>query len=696
MIKIDRIKFWSSHELPCILQTEISECGLACLASIVSFYGYEIDLNTLRKSFSIPLTGTNLNDITNYAKKLKLSYRAISLDIDEIKNIKLPCLLHWDFNHFVVLKKVSKNKITIMDPSVGIRHVSHREFSNSFTGIAVEFWPDNDFKKEREITKEKIKIGSFIKNIVGIKKSIFKILLLTFVLEFFTLISPFYMQLIIDHGIISEDKDFILLLSLGFGILLAFQQIVSVVQTLLTTYISTNLNVQWKSNIFTHLICLPIAFFEKRHLGDIISRFTSIDSIQSILTSSFFVSVCNSLVSVITLSMMIFYSLQLTLISVITVLIYIAIRVMWYRPLKNATRENITHVAKQSSNFMETLRGIKTIKIFGKEMYRYNAWLSLSIDAVNSNLKTQRLSLIFSFLNKMLFGVQSIIVMYIGSSYIFDGFFTTGILISFIAYKSQFESRVISLIDQFALFKMMDLHIERLSDIIMNEKEIKKNESINFQEINSSFIEVNNLHFKHDANSQYLINGLSFNVAEGESVAIIGPSGCGKSTLLNLMMSNILPTSGEIRIGGVAIDKNHTKSIRDIIGYVAQDDALFSGSIIDNITFFDDKPSIDKAINCAKIAVIHNDIKKMPMGYETLIGDMGSVLSGGQKQRICLARALYKEPKILFLDEATSHLDIDNEKEISYNIKSLNITKVMVAHRKETIESANRVINLTH
>ncbi|WP_244903178.1 peptidase domain-containing ABC transporter, partial [Xenorhabdus innexi] len=407
MIKYNKIKFWSHYNLPTILQTEISECGLACLASISSFYGYQVDLLHLRKKFSIPITGTNLNDITSYAKELNLSYRAIRLDIDEIEQLKLPCLIHWGMNHFVVLKKVSPKKVTIMDPSIGIRHLTINDFSEYFTGIAVEFWPNNDFKKD--VRKEKISISMLIKNISGIKKSVIKILLLAFSLEFLALISPYYMQLTIDHGVVSGDKNLILLLSFGFCILLIFEQVIEIIQDLLTTYISTNLNLQWKSNIFTHLINLPIDFFCKRHLGDIISRFSSIDSIQNTLTSAFFVSICNSLVSIITLSIMSIYSIQLTFISIITLLIYVLIRAAWYIPLREYTKENITHSAKQSSHFMETIRGIKTIKIFGKEILRYNTWLSLSIDTINSNLRAQRLSLAFSFLNKVLFGIQNIL-----------------------------------------------------------------------------------------------------------------------------------------------------------------------------------------------------------------------------------------------------------------------------------------------
>ncbi|MBC8951220.1 peptidase domain-containing ABC transporter [Xenorhabdus sp. TS4] len=694
MIKLNQIRFWSSNNLPVILQTEMAECGLACLASIASFHGYQIDLLSLRRKFSVPLTGINLNDITNYAKELNLSYRAIRLDIDEIEQLTLPCLLHWGLNHFVVLKKVLSKKIIIMDPSIGIRYLNFDDFSDYFTGIAVEFWPNNDFKKD--IFKERVNVSKFIRNISGVKKSIIKILFLAFALEFFALISPYYMQLIIDHGVVSEDKNLILLLSFGFGILLIFEQVITIVQSLLTTYISTNLNIQWKSNVFTHLINLPIDFFRKRHLGDIISRFSSIDSIQNTLTSSFFISICNSFVSVITLFIMLMYNFKLALISIITLLIYMVIRIAWYFPLREISKENIAHAAKLSSNFMETIRGIKTIKIFGKENYRYNSWLSLSIDTLNSSLKTQRLSLLFSFVNKILFGIQNILIVYLGTLLIFDNVFTIGILMSFLAYKSQFESRVLSLIDQFISLKMLGIHLERLSDIVLTETEFNSDLSLKEKEISSSNVKVKNLCFKYNDNSPYLIKDLSFNIPAGDSAAIIGASGCGKSTLLNLMMGSILPTEGKVIIGNVAVNESHIKSIRDSIGYVAQDDALFSGSIMDNITFFDEKPDIEKSVNCAKIAAIHDDIMKMPMKYETLIGDMGTVLSGGQKQRLCLARALYKDPKILFLDEATSHLDVENEMIISSNLKGLNITKIMVAHRKETIESADIIINLNN
>ncbi|PHM30081.1 ATP-binding cassette domain-containing protein [Xenorhabdus innexi] len=265
---------------------------------------------------------------------------------------------------------------------------------------------------------------------------------------------------------------------------------------------------------------------------------------------------------------------------------------------------------------------------------------------------------------------------------------------SYLAYKSQFESRVISLIDQFISLKMLGIHLDRLSDIVLNETEVKSDVFCSKKEIDSNNIEIKNLSFKYKDNAPYLMENLSFNIRSGDSVVITGPSGCGKSTLLNLMMGNIQPTDGKVIIGDSVVHESHINNIRKHIGYVAQDDILFSGSIIDNITFFDENPDMEKIINCTKISAIHDDIIRMPMKYETLVGDMGTTLSGGQKQRLCLARALYKNPKILFLDEATSHLDVENEKIISSNLKMLNITKVMVAHRKETIESANKIIKL--
>ncbi|MFI7910659.1 peptidase domain-containing ABC transporter, partial [Acinetobacter baumannii] len=463
-------------------------------------------------------------------------------------------------------------------------------------------------------------------------------------------------------------------------------------------HMATTLNVQWKANIFHHLVNLPTNFFQKRHLGDVISRFSSIDAIQRTLTTSFITAILDGLMTIFTLILMFIYSVKLACIALISMLMYIIIRWIWYYPLRRATEDQIVHGAKQSTHFMETMRGIKTIKQFEKQDYRQATWLSLFVNQINAGLTTQKLNIMFGFVNTLLFGLQNIIIVWLGATLVIEGEFTVGILMAFIAYKNQFGDRVTSLIDKYVEVRMLSLHGERLADIVLTDQE--KTDNYLFvpesSELQKTEIDVKSLRFRYSEEESWIIHGINFNIPEGQSVAIVGSTGCGKTTLMNLLLGNLNPEHGEIKIGGQSIKSLGSNRLRNFIAYVAQDDVLFAGSILENISFFDDSVQQDWVEQCAKMASVHDEIMAMPMGYQTLVGDMGNILSGGQKQRILLARALYRKPKILFLDEATSHLDIIKEKEINDMIKSLNITRIIIAHRPETISSVDRIIALNN
>ncbi|SSP23425.1 peptidase domain-containing ABC transporter [Acinetobacter baumannii] len=693
---LERLSLGLGRTVPVILQTESSECGLACLAMIAGYYGYESDLLTLRQKHPISQKGATLATLVKIANKLHLTTRPLKLELDELNQLRLPCILHWDLNHFVILKNVSPAKITIVDPAFGERVFTYDQASSHFTGIALELWPDSNFEEKKD--KTSIRIFKLFGEIRGLWKSLGQILILALVLEVFSLVSPFFMQWVIDHAIVSADLNLLTTLALGFGLLMLLSSLISLLQAWVVMHMATTLNVQWKANIFHHLVNLPTNFFQKRHLGDVISRFSSIDAIQRTLTTSFITAILDGLMTIFTLILMFIYSVKLACIALISMLMYIIIRWIWYYPLRRATEDQIVHGAKQSTHFMETMRGIKTIKQFEKQDYRQATWLSLFVNQINAGLTTQKLNIMFGFVNTLLFGLQNIIIVWLGATLVIEGEFTVGILMAFIAYKNQFGDRVTSLIDKYVEVRMLSLHGERLADIVLTDQE--KTDNYLFvpesSELQKTKIDVKSLRFRYSEEESWIIHGINFNIPEGQSVAIVGSTGCGKTTLMNLLLGNLNPEHGEIKIGGQSIKSLGSNRLRNFIAYVAQDDVLFAGSILENISFFDDSVQQDWVEQCAKMASVHDEIMAMPMGYQTLVGDMGNILSGGQKQRILLARALYRKPKILFLDEATSHLDIIKEKEINDMIKSLNITRIIIAHRPETISSVDRIIALNN
>lgn len=689
---LSQLSFGLGRTLPITLQTEASECGLACLVMVSNYHGFRTDLATMRRLFLISIKGTTLSHLMGMAQAVGFTTRPVKLELEDLKDLRRPCILHWNFNHFVVLKEVGARHVVIHDPAMGIRKLSFDEVSAAFTGVALELWPNPGFK---QVTfKQSVKLRDMMGHVTGLYRSLGQVLLLALALEVFALVSPFYMQWVVDHALVSADRDLLTTLALGFGLLVFMQQAISTVRAWVIMHMSTTLNVQWRANLFAHLIRLPVDFFEKRHLGDVVSRFGAIDQIQHTLTSTFVEAILDGVLTVATLAMMFLYSPSMAWIAIGAMLLYGLGRWAWFRPLRNATEEQIVHAAKQQTHFIETVRGVRALKLFQRLDERRNSWLGLFVEQVNADLRTQKLQVMYRLLNGLLFGVERILIIWLGAKLVMDGAFTIGVLLAFIAYKDQFVTRVSGLIDRMVEMRMLHLQGERLADIALAEQEPEVVDTMSKQEIGKlpANIVIQGLRYRYADGEPWVLDGVDLEIAEGESVAIVGPSGCGKSTLMSIMLGLRTFKEGQILVGGQPLSKLGLSHLRNMVGTVMQDDALFAGSIADNIAFFDQQVDLAWVEACARKAAVYEEIAAMPMGFNTLIGDMGAALSGGQKQRILLARALYKRPKILFLDEATSHLDVARESMVNQAIQALDMTRVIIAHRPETIASAKRVI----
>ena len=686
------LNYWKfGKEPPVMLQTEASECGLACVAMIANYHGYEANLLSLRKTFSISLKGATLADVINIAKSLKLTGRPLQLELEELKELKCPCILHWDLNHFVVLVKVRQNKVTINDPAVGKRHLSFAEVSKHFTGIALELTKNAEFEQKK--VKENIDIYKLFTGIKGLKINIFTLIMIALIIEILSLFTPFLMQWSIDKVVPFNDKNLFSLLIIGFSIALIVNKLLAFCQDWVALYFSNNLKLELETRIFSKLIDLPLSYFQKRHLGDVVSRFNSIHNIQALFTTQFIGAILDGFFAILTLVLMFLYSVKLTIIVILFLTAYIIIRWLYYRPLKNLSLEKLVFSSKKDTYFLETIRGIRSIQFFNKQSQRMSQWLNTYVKEINIDVKSHKLTMIFTLVNGLLFGFENLLIIWLGIGKVLEGVFTVGVFIAFMSYKDQFKGKINSLVDNYIRYKLLDVDKERIADIILNEEKRLTGKAffdINLMKDNS--VSIVNLSFKYSQNERLILDNLNLEIASNEFVAITGASGRGKSTLMNIIAGINQPTSGDILMGGVSILDLRLPS--QLVTMVSQDDTLYAGSILENISFFDQNTDISWAEECAKMACIHHEIAQMPMGYETLVGDMGTVLSGGQKQRLFIARALYFKPKILLLDEATSHLDVTNENYINAVLKQIPITRIVIAHRRETIEAADRIINL--
>ncbi|GLQ89129.1 peptidase domain-containing ABC transporter [Dyella flagellata] len=683
--------FPARRRLPLLTQTEAAECGLACLAMVAGYYGSDFDLASLRRRYGTSLKGITLARTIEIARSLGLDGRGLRTEPEHLHEIVLPCILHWNLNHFVVLNRVSSKGLEIYDPARGRYWVTLEEASKCFTGVVLELCPRPDFKaaKERDLVAFRHLAGK----IIGLPRAVIQISGLALSIELLALILPFQLKWIMDDVLPAGDSNLLWIMAMAFCTLATVLFALTVARAWLISWLGATINAQWTTNLFTHLLNLPLDFFEKRHMGDIVSRFSSVQTIQNTFTGNFIEVVLDGITGLLTIFVLCAYSLPLAGMVVGTACIYASIRFVTYRTLRNANEESLVFGARQQSELMESVRGIQAIKLANKQWVRRARLANATVEASSRVMRSQRIALTVSASNQWLFSLARVLLLALGARFALEGKLSAGMVIAIMAYADQFVIKVGGLVDKLADFQLLRVHAERIADIAFADPE-PEGEAGFSGDTPAPCIDLKQVGFRYAQGEKWVFRGLSLSIDEGESVAIVGPSGCGKSTLAKVLLGLVPPTEGGVVIGGVDLMTYGCRRYREMVAAVMQDDTLFAGSVADNIAYFNQSSTIDQIIRAAMVAEIHDEIMAMPMGYETFVGDMGSALSGGQKQRILLARALFSDPKILVLDEATSHLDAVKEARINANIKALRITRIILAHRLETIASADRVVCL--
>jgi len=687
---ISELNFSGRKRLPVILQTEAMECGLASLTMIAKYYGHDVDLNGMRQKFSVSLKGASLQAIIDMAAALDLGSRALRLDLEHLPQLQLPAILHWDLNHYVVLKKIAGDKVHIHDPALGLKLMSLKQFSEHFTGVALELTPTTNFTKQ--VAKEKMRLSQLWGRLVGFKRALLQLLILSIVMQLIVLASPFYLQLVVDEVVVKFDAKFLLVLALGFGALAVIQQIASMMREWTILYYGHQMSFQMVANIFKHLIHLPTEFFEKRHIGDVLSRMASTTPIQTALTQSLVAGIIDGLMAVITGIVIFIYSPLLGAIVLASVVLLLMVTSLFYPVLRRTQEETIITQAKENTHMIESIRAATPIKLFSAQSHRISIWRNLFADTINANVAHGKYGIGLNALQGLITGLQTILVVYFGANLILSGevSFSVGMLFAFMSYRQSFTNSVTSLFNKFIEFRLLGLHLERIADIAHAVPETTAMVAPNIQEdAVVGHIELRDIWFRYSPADPWVLDDVNLDIKAGDFVALTGPSGGGKTTLLKLMLGLYAPSEGQILVDDHPLTDSNKMAWRRKIGVVMQDDQLLSGTIADNISFFDSQIDMERIYKAALQAQIHTDIVAMPMAYLSMIGDMGSALSGGQRQRVLLARALYKNPQVLFLDEGTANLDADTERVIVDIIASLPITRIIVAHRPEFIQRAD-------
>lgn len=684
----DMFKF--SDRLKLIVQNEIAECGLACIGMIANYHGHDFDMLSLRARFSSgDGRGLTFKDLILFASDLQLHTQAVKVDLENIHALRTPAILHWDLNHFVVFGGIKGKKYVIYDPAGSVRRYSVKEFSKHFTGVALQFSKRVDFSPAK--ARSKLRLSRIAGSVHGLTPSLVYLGFISLGILLISLISPYYALLMIDEGLASHDLSLINALFYAALVLCVLSAATNYMRSKVVLFVTSEFNQQSNLNLIRHLLHLPMSFFQVRHAGDILSRLDTMETLGHTLTEDLVISVIDGAIMVATFILLFMYSWQLTCLAFATTLLFGIVRVSIFNRDKSYQEDELAASAQEQVVLLESIRGMQSIKLYGIEPSRLNVWSKQFNKKLNASIKGHQLDINSQVVMDLIFGVETALILYIGTYLTLEGKISLGVLLAFIAKKDEFLSKVCSLVDRAVAFKMLDVQLDRLADIVLTEKEPVSVDRID-KEL-SGRIEISSLSYRYSANAPFILDNLDLTIDAGQSVAITGPSGSGKTTLIKLMLGLVEPHSGSVCVDGYNI-RNVQKSYRKVVATVMQEDCILSGSIMDNICFFDDEPDHQWAMECAALACIHEDIIAMPMSYHSLVSDYNNTISGGQKQRILIARAFYQKPKILFMDEATSNLDTANEALINKAIKAMGVTRIIIAHRPETIQSADRIFDL--
>ncbi|MFL5349043.1 MAG: peptidase domain-containing ABC transporter [Hyalangium sp.] len=689
------VLWFRRRRVPVILQLSTRECSGACLAMVLSYYGRKTSASDCRECFDVGRDGASALTIARAARTHGLIAKRYSVTLSNFHRIPLPAIVFWNFNHFIVVERWGPKFVDVVDPGLGRRRLTMAEFDEGFTGLAMSFEPSIDFQRRKSVGVPAWRTAlAYMLSTPGFGGLLGQIFLTSLVMQGVGLSLPLLTQVIVDRILPFRVVDLMTVLGLGLAVLVAAQGVTSYLRSAVMIYLYARLDSRMMLGLFGHLLTLPLRFFQQRSTGDLLTRLGSNVAIREALTSRTLSVILDALLVLIYFAILMVQAPLFGVLAVAIGALQVVVLLSTNRRVHGLTQESLLAQAESQNYLTEALIGVATLKASGAEHRVLDHWSNLLMRHLNVTVRKNHLSAVLDSSLLTLRTLAPLLLLWIGARQVLNGEMTLGTMLALNALATACLQPLASLATTGQQIQMVGAHLTRLMDIVQADPE-QDLQKVQAAPTLTGRVELRDVSFRYDADAPLVLDGISLAIQPGQKVALVGRSGSGKTTLAMLLLGLHEPTSGEILYDGLPLQQLDHVTLRSQFGAVMQEPFLFSGSLRENITFSDPAVPLDEVAEAARLAVVHDDIERMPMGYETVIsGSGGSGLSGGQRQRIAVARALVRKPVILLLDEATSQLDVLTESQLDQNLNGLSCTRILIAHRLSTVRNADLILVL--
>jgi ABC-type bacteriocin/lantibiotic exporter with double-glycine peptidase domain len=674
-----------------LTQLDATECGAACLAMILNYYGYKIGVAGVREHCGVGRDGLSALTIVQAARTYGLRARAISLAHNDFRFVRLPAIVHWDFNHFLIAERWSPHTVEVVDPALGRRRVAASEFEACFTGVVIELEPGAHFTRQH--AHSRLSLWTYLRSFLLWPGFIAQLLVASLLLQLLGLGLPVLTRLFVDQIIPGHLANLLPVIGLGLLVIVLAQGATALLRASLLIHLQARVDIQMQLGFFEHLLTLPYHFFQQRSSGDLLSRLASNITMRELLTSQLISTLLDGSTVLVYLVVLLTQSVPLTAIALTIGALQIVLLLTTTRAIHDLTRRDLIAQGKSQGYLTEVFLGIATVKAAGAEPRVLERWSNFFFDHLNASVPRDHLAAALSTVTTTLTILAPLLLLWVGTMQVLQGSMSVGTMLGLNALAVVFLTPLTSLAGSGQQLQRVRAHFERIADVVEAQRE-QDLQTVASPPRFQGQIELRQVHFRYTPQAPLVLRNLNICIQAGSKVALVGRTGSGKSTLGKLLLGLYLPTEGDIFYDGIALRSVDYRAVRRQFGVVLQESTLFQGSVRENIAWNDPDMPLEQVVKAAQVAAIHDDILRMPMGYETMVAESGNALSGGQKQRLAIARALACRPAMVLFDEATSHLDAITEQVVEQNLNALACTRVIIAHRLSTVCTADLILVL--